>query len=97
MLLSSLPAFILPGEVGEGFYAGPLRTSWRDANSHRRCGSAETGVYYLACHQPSSGMANFVSFSSHGRSVVLTFMSVILMVRRSFGSGQLMNLLATSG
>lgn len=70
---------------------------WKDANSRSRRGYAERGVQYFTCHQPSSGKANFVSSSSQGRKVVLTSMSVILMVRRSFGSAPPLNSLATSG
>ena len=41
---------------------------WKDANSRRRGGYAERGVQEFTCHQPSSGKANFVSSSFHGRS-----------------------------
>jgi len=70
---------------------------WKDANSRRRDGYAERGVQEFTCHQPSSGKANFVSSSFHGRSFVLMSMSVILMVRRSSGSARPLDSLATSG
>jgi hypothetical protein len=54
----------------------------KDANSRSRRGYAERGVQEFTCHQPSSGKGNFVSSSFHGRNLVLTSMSVILMVRR---------------
>jgi hypothetical protein len=70
---------------------------WKDANIRSRRGYAERGIQYLSYHQPSSGKANFVSSASQGRKVVLSSMSVILIVRRSFGLAPPLNSLATSG
>ena len=81
---------------GRGGSRNRPMTSGKDADSHCRRGPAETGLQHLTCHQLSSETANFVC-SSHGRRVVLTSMSVILMVRRSSDSAQPLNSLATSG
>jgi hypothetical protein len=82
---------------GEDIVAGPPKNRWKDANSRSRRGYAARGVQDWTFHQQSSGKANFVSSSFHGRSLVLTSMSVILMVRRSSGSARPLNSLATSG
>jgi hypothetical protein len=69
---------------------------WKDANIRSRRGYAERGIQYLT-YQPSSGKANFVSSSSQDRKVVHSPVSVILIVRRSFGLAPPLNSLATSG